>query len=397
MSSRHVGFFVLFMLACADVVSVPIAGGNFRLFYLAALLGLAFTLRTLRMNGELVLRFAVLVACLVPSIVFGIDPSRSLLYLAWVVLTFVCTFGLFGQLTPAPPSAARGLDREALYDALVQIYRVQIVVALALYAVGVHERPQFLYYEPSYFSISLALYCAFVAHRLRKGRGVMFDVFLIAAYLLTSASGAFVLVLSLTALLNVSLRRLTYVISGAVLAIAASATYFYSVDDVNTALVRSVLSGDVDAYEILLRGGNRLARMLAARDLFIDNPGRGIGLGNFELATKIFDVDNFAENQDWLSNEGKPAINIYLEILATTGLIGFLGFCIFFLPLFRWMFGAGYASPLSRGVICMLLLLTWESNFLRPYLWVGMTLCWIEYRQAILALREPARRLARRA
>jgi hypothetical protein len=377
-----VSFFLLFTLACSDVLSLPIAGGNFRLFYIAGMLAFALRLPQLRFDPPFSARVLLLFVMLTPSFVVSGDQKRSMLYLVWVLLTLVCTFGAFPRLVRFDPNKGPMLGPQRLYDALLYAFRFQIVVGIFLFAIGMHDRTRFFYYESSYFSISLAVYCAIVAHRMRERRPVSIDVALVIAFLITSASGAFVLVLLLTAMLNLPRLRVKQVMA-ALLAICVSVVaYVALVDDTNTTLVRSVLSSDADFHEVLLRGGNRLARLVAAWDVFNDHPAFGIGLGTFETASQSLDIDD-PDTMDYLKGEGKPAINIYLELLATAGVAGLVGFAVVLWPLMRWIFGRGFRSPLSRGVICMLLVLTWESNFLRPYLWVMLALCSAEMQHSL--------------
>ncbi|MEP7098981.1 MAG: O-antigen ligase family protein [Burkholderiales bacterium] len=374
-------FFLLFTLACGDVLSLPLAGGNFRLFYLAGLLAVAPRLLEIRLDPAFAMRILCLFALLAPNLLVSIEPKRSLLYLVWIALTLICTFGVFPRLIRFDLRRVPWAGSVKLYDALLYAFRFQIIVGLIMFGLGLHERTRFLYYEPSYFSIALAIYCALVAHRIRERKHVTSDIVLLLAYLITSASGAFVLVLLLTAALNVRRAGLKYLLLGLVSVAIMGTAYVALVDDTNTALVRLFLSGELDFYAFLLRGGNRLARLEAGWDVFLDHPLFGIGLGSFETATLSLDLDPIGTT-DYLAAEGKPAINVYLELAATAGIVGFIGFAVLLWPLFRWLLGEGFRSPLSRGVICMLLILTWESNFLRPYLWVMLSLCWVEMRQA---------------
>lgn len=374
-------FFVLFTLACGDVLSLPIAGGNFRLFYLFGLLVFVLWLDKVRFDPGFALRIVFLLTALAPSLVMSIDSSRSVLYAIWIGLTLVCTFGAFPRLLDFTEKGTPMLGGFRLYDVILYAFRFQIIFGIALFLLGLHDRTRFLYYESSYFSISLAVYCSVVAYRFREKRPVALDLTLILAYLVTSVSGAFVLVLLVTIMLNMPRTRARHLIPGAAALALTVAGYVTFVDDINTALIRSLFTSDIDYYAVLLRGGNRLARLIAAWNVFTDHSVFGIGLGSFETFSRSMDIDA-PGTADYLSGEGKPAINIYLELLATAGIAGFFGFALLLFPVLRWIFGKGFQSPISRGVVCMLLILTWESNFLRPYLWVMLALCWAEMRHA---------------
>lgn len=380
----EVSFFVLFLLACADVVSLPIAGGNFRLFYIVGLGAFFVLMNKVRLRGAFILKTVLLFALLLPGYLLSIDRTRSALYLVWIALTLVCTFGVFPQMLRFDPVKGPLVGKVHLYTVLLQAFRFQIIAGVLFWLLGIHERTRFLYYEPSYFSIALSVYVAIVAFNIRAKRRYGFDLVLMAVYMLSSASGAFALVLLISLLLNLPKLRLKYLLLAAVGVVMVGALYVALVDDANTQLVRALLdldADDLDLAQVLLRGGNRMSRLTAAWDVFVDHPVFGVGLGGFEQVSRLIDVDE-PGIEDYLSSYGLPAIDIYLEILATAGVVGLIGFAVLLAPIFRWIFGRGFYSPLSRGAICMLLILTWESNYLRPYLWVLLALCGAEMRHA---------------
>ena len=337
------------------------------------------------MSASLLVRAAFLFAMLIPGAVASVDPPRSLAYLFWILASIVVSYALVPQMLRDAFWDKGKFDRESLYELLRNIYRFEIVVALALYFAGIDERPRFLYYEPSYFSISMSVYLNLVIYRWVTERRGWPDVVLLLLYMVTSFSGAFLFVLSVSMLLNLSLRRWLAVAGVVFIALAALTVYVVAVEDLNTILIRGIFDGSVDVFDILLRGGNRLSRLLVARDVFFQHPVLGVGTGAFESATAAGNYDVYNDDTPWLYADGLPAVNIYLEILATTGLIGALGFVVFFWKPIRWIAGRGFASPLCKGVACMLLVLTFESTYLRPYLWMALSLCWFE--QSISTMR----------
>ena len=370
---------MFFTLACCDLLSVKYGASTIRLFYVVCALLLPFYALRLKFPPSILSRGAFLFATLIPGALASIDVGRSMAYLLWILISIVVSYALVPQMLSDGFGSFRKIDRDALYGLLRNVYRFQIVVALALYLAGFDERPRFLYYEPSYFSISMSVYVNLVIHRWITERRGWPDFLLLLLYVVTAFSGAFLIVLCVSMLLNLSVRRGMAVAGFVLLTAAAFAVYVIYVEDLNTLLIRGIFNGSVDFYDILLRGGNRLSRFLVARDIFLQHPVLGVGIGAFESATADGSVDVYNDDTPWFSADGLPAVNIYMEILATTGLLGALGFLVFFWKPVRWIIGAGFASPIARSVACMLLVLNFESTYLRLYLWMALAICWFEY------------------
>ena len=145
--------------------------------------------------------------------------------------------------------------------------------------------------------------------------------------------------------------------------------YVDFVDDLNTLAIRKIINGDFDFSLLLDRGGNRLSRFLSAKDVFLLNPWFGIGLSSYEDYSLIHGIPNYSQGVSYLNAVGLPVINIYLESLTTTGIVGFSGFCVFWGCFVRKAL-YNLWSPFSSALLVMLLVLNFESNSLRPYLWL---------------------------
>jgi O-antigen ligase len=371
---------ILYLLACADVVAIKAGSASIRYFYFLALSLPIFVPEVGRIDKLLFHRLLFLILCLVPSVILSGDPIRSLMYLVWVVVTFFSCYFMARLIWIAAERVDRAepANRDRLFDLIVVAYRIQLIVAFALYFGGYHERPTFFYYEPSYFSISLSIYVATVLRNVQVGRPALFDFVLIVTYLVTSFSAAFLFVLCLIFLPFV-LRRNFW---RSMLILAACALLFGAyvafVDDINTALIRYFLQGDIGFFDVLLRGGNRIGRIVVAYNAFLDNFWTGIGLGTFESYAEDSLLPSFIPSDAYMSIEGMPAVNIYLELAATAGIIGLAGFIAFVFPIVKHGMLSKFQSPLFSALFCMLLLLAFESNYLRPYFWICLFLSWME-------------------
>ena len=370
-------FHVLFVFACADLAALNVGGGNLRAFYAVALIALVFHRWQKSFDVNLLLRMIIACLSMVPSVIISPDTNRSIAYVCWLAVTFLMTFCLFPTVVRRLSLGPETRDNP-LYRCILMAYRGQIIVAMLLIGTGLQDRPHLLYYETSYFSISMSIYVPIVIHRWMNERKGLLDLLLISIYLIASVSGAFIVVLALSALLSVNRKSAKYMLIGAGIAISMFAVYVVAVDDLNTLLVRAILSGEADAYEILLRGGNRLSRLLITNDVFLLHPVYGVGVGTFEQFTLRNDMDIYTENMPWLESSGLPPVNMVLELLATAGICGTLGMLFFLFPVAKWIVGRGFSSPLSKSVVCMFVMLMFESNYLRPYFWVALALCWGE-------------------
>lgn len=369
-------FFILFTAGCADVLSLRIGSATVRLFYALAALLLVVSLQRIELRRSVAIAFLIFLSLLLPSLYNSIVPARSLTYLVWAAVTFLSSLAC-ASLLQNRFSLGKAATEDC-YELLAWCYRFQIVMALCLYAFGIHERPRFLYYEPSYFSISLLTYLAIVMHRLRADARSVADVTLLMCYLVASFSAAFAVGAAVLVCLSAIERRSFSFLLFLVSTFLVGCLYVVLVDDANTTIVRALVNGDAAVYDLALRGGNRMGRILLAHDVFLQAPYIGVGAGAYEAYISASSHEDYSGGIDYLSADGLPAINIYLELLATTGIVGFIGFSILLGSLLPWVVGRGFSSPLSKACIAILLVLNFESNYLRPYVWILFALCWAQ-------------------
>ncbi|MCW8354476.1 hypothetical protein N5P32_00530 [Marinomonas pontica] len=139
--------------------------------------------------------------------------------------------------------------------AVLIAYRLQLFFGFAFFFLGSDERVKAFYYEPSYFSISMAIYVSVLFYMYDSLKKIMwFDYFLVVLYLFFSFSASFLLVVFLLFIfyfLRFNLRNfILFFLVGIIFVL-----YVVFFDDINTVIIRSFFNGDIGFYDILLRGG----------------------------------------------------------------------------------------------------------------------------------------------
>jgi O-antigen ligase len=153
--------------------------------------------------------------------------------------------------------------------------------------------------------------------------------------------------------------------------------YISLVNDLNTIAIRNLLDGNINFSQFLLRGGNRMSRVLSAIDVFYLHPIFGVGFNAYEEYSMVIGINDYSGGIGYLSAKGGPPINIYIELLATSGIIGLSGFLILIAYIFLTSFKN--MSPFFIAVIAMLIMLNFESSIMRPYFWVAIALALSDY------------------
>jgi O-antigen ligase len=172
---------------------------------------------------------------------------------------------------------------------------------------------------------------------------------------------------------GITLRRVATVIAILVCSLAGSLVYANHSNDLLASTIRGAYqSPDVMEY-LMGRGANRVPRMRAARDVFLEHEWMGVGIGAYESAIRRRNMSAYSAGQWWISVADQPAVNIYLELLATTGLLGaapMFGFFARTLMLSRLRSLDYIQRSYLLACVCLLIMLNFDSNYLRPYLWM---------------------------
>lgn len=363
---------LLITLTACDVPSINIGIGYIRLSLIVFIVLAVFIWKKLRVERKIILAFILFSLLLLPCLILSTNISRSLGYCLFIVTDFFFLSLLFARQVVVDTNFIR---------AIIISYRIQILAGAILVIGGVHPRAQFLYYEPSYFALALILYVAAVIHFwINKGvRSVAVDLGFLLVALASTQSATLLLAGAVVLIVTVFYYRPLAVLIAIPVSLAAlyfaAVVYVENFDDFWAYTFRGIVSasdplGALTA--IAERGGNRLPRLLAAYDIFLSHPSVGVGLGAYESFTERLDLSVYYDNVEYLSVEGAPPINIYIEILATSGIIGFLGFLLFLGTVIR---NACFSGVKERKMFLiafssMLLMLNFESSYLRPYLWM---------------------------
>jgi len=376
---RILFFTFLVTIAGFDLLAVGIGGMNFRLnylVYLLAFLGIAGQVRFRTAHVNLVLLFVLLA---LPSMFYSAYFLKSFVYSLWILLSFFVVFGIFSYFS--------GKEKKTIFLAVIYSYRIQILAALALYMFGFQNRGALLYYEPSYFALSLIIYSAIVAAQV-IGRGVktaLPDMLLLLAALVLTKSATMIValfVVFVVAFFSVkfSYKRTLYAGISIVLIIFSASMYAqFSEDLLSRTLKGIIFSGDLPkaAGYLSARGGNRVPRMAASVNVFKEYPVFGVGLGAYDSHIGMTGIEKYYTGPMQEEVAKAPPVNIYLELLSTVGIAGAIP--LFMLFLMIAVSGRGLIKDeIDRayyiGVISFLIMLAMEANYLRPYFWMMLGL-----------------------
>lgn len=158
------------------------------------------------------------------------------------------------------------------------------------------------------------------------------------ALLLTMTRGAWVAVVAGLAVACLLVRnRLVAVLSAILLVALVAFTIVYSSDQNRTISLGELLSSHADRNV-----STRLVLWDIAWDMFREHPITGVGMGDYES-----EADSMLEGRSVRTTVDSH--NVFLQILATRGLIGFIPFVIFWVVLLRELSRAMRRYP--RGSI----------------------------------------------
>lgn len=121
-----------------------------------------------------------------------------------------------------------------------------------------------------------------------------------------------------------------------------------------------------------------MSRFLSAWDVFIDNKWLGVGFNAYEEYSLRHGIVDYSKGINYLNAVGLPPINIYVELLATTGVLGLFGFVLFILNVIIRS-RSNQFSPFFYALITMLIMLNVESNISRPYFWLAIGLLYADW------------------
>lgn len=322
-----------------------------------------------------------------PSTIYSYALGKSLGYLAWILFNFLFISCVFKKLAED--------DYGSTLKGIFYSYRFQIIVAAFLYFAHIHERAQFLYYEPSYFAIALIPYVViFITSFIYKNKTInlpkatLFDLFLcvLAIYTTKSANLLLIFVVSMCVIsLHGKNKTAKVALSIGFLLIAYISLYFYSKghDDLISITFKNIFMSGNFWEGLIDRVGNRWYRVEMAYQVAVDH-WWGIGIGAYaEYTLNSVSQYPFYNSLPWyLKPIGMPAINLYIEMAATSGWLALVIWLV-------WHYKLLYSRKRKefRGTVIYfsllisMIVLNIESSFMRPYYWVLIGICMAHCKQ----------------
>lgn len=323
--------------------------------------------------------FLFAITC-VPSVIFSYNPVKSIGYIFWIIFNYIAISSVYKSLIV-------GNSRQTILG-LRDSYRFQIIIGGVLYFSGMQFRAQVLYYEPSYFALSLIPYVVLVFFGLLKNgtqndvewKGIRFlDVILLIVALYTTKSANMVLVFMLAALVvslygDGKIKKLNIIGIAFVITWVFLTWYSSNYNDLISTTFQKIANADSIYDAILERTGNRWPRAQLTFDTAM-NTFWGVGIGSFKEYTSANYFPKYAGIPAYYSPLSNEAVNIYFEIAATCGWGALIVWLSLHFKLIRDVNKYKSDAPL---IVCSLVVamfaLVIESNFLRPYYWmlIGM-------------------------
>lgn len=392
------GVFMAFVISL-DEINISYIGFSFKLnVLLVACMGIY--LLGVKKNNKLISHAFYVIFFVVVSLcaVFSSDGwMRGVLYTIYTFIVIYLCVVVFYTLARRDP--------ECFFNGFLAGLMLQVAISFFLYISGLQERAHFLYYEPSYFAISLIpLFAFFVYNLFSKGisnkfvlvPGATIFLFFISA---KSANGLiiFFVVFSLMVICftfsaektmwnRFGINSLKVALLTVVLCIPFIFYLFnYSGDDLLVDSIKKIVLSEDKMEYLWDRMGNRGNRILLAWDVFKDNYFLGVGPGNYishisEMHHVLFDEPK------WLSPQGKPPVNMYLEVAVYTGLAGLSVFMLLVFNILLKQLGRLNVTSCRHvaiyvSVVVFLIVINVESSYLRLYFWgwVGILFAFGKY------------------
>jgi hypothetical protein len=323
------------------------------------------------------------------------DHYKSIGYTIWILFNFFIIITLFYNYAKyREPS-----ETLSLWFLVFRIHGFLIVLETAsnlLTGMGGY-RPHLWFYEPSYLAIFMTAYFGSALFMLlRQGRAYLLDFLLSALTMLLLASATGIFGVMFAILLNFFLARQRWKLLGGTLILGSLAIgtlfLFFQQTSYYHLIIGFLFSGKADVLDlILMRGGNRVVRVMVGWQAFLQNPWLGIGVGadNAYMDAHPYPDSAWHYIRPWTDLEtGQPFCNAFVSVLGSTGILGFipftgiLGYAGVVLRRVRRGFGPEAAAVLI-GFFCTFLAMQLDGTVQRYYLWspLGIALGMVAYRK----------------
>lgn len=372
-STIRILFFLGMLVVCLDVVSIDL--GNFKLkisyvWFLVYLIIFAYFF-DLKMKITNIVIAGMLMLTFLPSVIFSSNVLTSVAFYAGTCICLVIMF-TFSKMVDVAPSKVIHL--------LFLFYRFSVILTALLVLTRVQDRGHFLLYEPSYYAVALIPYFCLTFHRafLYGLKISALDMFFILMAIVLSQSVSMVLwcflcfVLTYVSFGHARLMHFVYFCTAVLFFLIIA----YFVDWRTKAIIDGLYglisdpSGSLSLLVFVV--GNRLQRVLVAYQTFMESPLVGVGLGTIKTySSNNFIADDFVINGvtaiDFIVES--PAANIFVEVAAEAGLIGFAGFMAVLFFIHRKKNNSTVLAPFKIAFYVTMTALLIDSSYLRNYVW----------------------------
>ena len=371
--SLQVLFFLGLIAVCLDVVNIDF--GNFKLkiayvwFFTYLILFSFFFDLSIKKNNLIV--SSIFLISFLPSLIFSSNIVTSIAFYAGAIICIVIML-IFSKMTILAAPKVIGL--------LFNFYRFSIILTVILVVAKIQERGHFLLYESSYYAVVLIPYFCMTFYRLflYGFKSCFVDIFLIFIAIAFSQSISMVgwCILSFFCIYIKSglSRRIHFITIFLVIVLFLVLAYFFN-RRAQTIFNRLFLlfedpSGSLSLFIFVV--GNRLQRVFIAYEAFMQNPLVGVGLGVLrEYSTNNFDPVDFVLNgvtaSDFTVNS--PAANVFVEVAAESGIIGFLGYMSVLIYIYRKKSNERLLTPIKIAFYVTMFALLIDASYLRNYVW----------------------------
>lgn len=372
-STIKILFFLGMLVVCLDIVSIDL--GNFKLkisyvWFLLCLIIFAYFF-DLKMKITNITIAAVLMLSFLPSVIFSSNFVTSVAFYAGTFICLVIMF-TFSKMVYIAPSK--------VIDLLFLFYRFSVMLTAVLVLTKIQARGHFLLYEPSYYAVALIPYFCLTFHRafLYGLRISVLDMFLILMAIVLSQSVSMVLwcflcfVLTYISFGHARFMHFVYFCTAVLFFLLVA----YLVNERTKTIIDGLYglisdpSGSLNLLVFVV--GNRLQRVMVAYQTFMESPLFGVGLGTLKAySSNKFIADDFIINgvsaADFIVES--PAANIFFEVAAEAGLIGFIGFMVVLFFIHRKKNNGSVLAPFKIAFYVTMTALLIDSSYLRNYVW----------------------------
>ena len=277
--------------------------------------------------------------CVIAIMVVVILYRKELIrYVSWSILAaglFIASIGVYQHLTGSYDHSFGGFGKAIISEIVGEEHDYRIAGPIG---------------GPNYFAMILVVFIPLAFERIISERHLLLRMtaFLtlficLLAIMFTYSRGAFIalLVMLITAMFLYPPRFKALIYGSAVLVFTILLLPSQYHERITTLQLILPQAGQAPADEDSFRG--RMSEIAVATEMIADHPFRGIGLGNYETLYQKYAGDVFLD----FRREDREAHNLYLEILAETGLLGLTVFGLIFGRLFYLLFRSRRKSLLN--------------------------------------------------